>query len=72
MGKSHRGQGVKRYTLQRHLRRHGCRIEHEGREHTIWINLVTGRKEAVPRQTEIKHLLARKICRKLGIPDPPG
>ena len=32
----------------------------------------TGHAEAVPRHSEIANLLARKICKKLSIPDPPG
>jgi hypothetical protein len=35
-------------------------------------NPQTGRGEAVPRHTEIANLLAKKICRNLSIPDPPG
>ena len=27
--------------------------------------------EAVPRHVEIGNLLAKRICRKLSIPDPP-
>jgi hypothetical protein len=34
----------------------------------IWTNPATGAVEAVPRHTEIPNLLARKICRDLGIP----
>ncbi len=32
----------------------------------------TGHIEAVPRQSEIANLLAKKICRRLSISDPPG
>jgi hypothetical protein len=32
----------------------------------------TGHAEAVPRHSEIADLLAKKIARKLSIPDPPG
>jgi hypothetical protein len=28
--------------------------------------------EAVPRHAEIANLLAKRICRKLAVPDPPG
>ena len=28
--------------------------------------------EAVPRHSEIANLLAKRICRKLSIPNPPG
>ena len=30
----------------------------------------TGAVEAVPRHTEVSDLLARKICRKLSVPEP--
>src|SRR5712675_259536 len=58
--------------LLRHLRRHGCVLRREGKEHSLWENPQTGHAEAVPRHAEIANLLARKICRKLSIPDPPG
>jgi hypothetical protein len=34
------------------------------------MNPKTGAVEAIPRHTEIKNLLARKICKGLSIPDP--
>jgi hypothetical protein len=44
----------------------------EGKEHSLWENPQTGHLEAVPRPAEIANLLAKRICRKLSIPDPPG
>src|SRR5437764_15448869 len=67
-----RRRGMKREELLRHLRRHGCVLRREGKEHTLWENPQTGHAEAVPRHSEIASLLARKICRKRSIPDPPG
>ena len=61
---------MKRGGLVRHLRRHGCVLRREGRAHSIWENPLTGESEAVPRHTEIKNLLARKICRVLSVPEP--
>src|SRR5580704_4409250 len=58
--------------LLRHLRRHGCVLRREGKEHALWENPQTGHAEAVPRHAEIGNLLATRICRKLSIPDPPG
>jgi mRNA interferase HicA len=49
-----------------------CVLPREGKEHTLWENPQTGHAEAIPRHAEIANLLARKICRKLSIPDPPG
>jgi mRNA interferase HicA len=54
----------------RHLRRHGCVLRREGKEHAIWENPQTGHAEAIPRHSEISNLLAKKICRKLSIPVP--
>jgi mRNA interferase HicA len=59
-------------TLLRHLRRHGCVLRREGREHAFWENPQTGHAEAVPPHVEISNLLAKRICRRLSIPDPPG
>lgn len=60
---------MKRGDLLRHLRRHGCVLAREGASHSLWINPETGVVEAVPRHTEIANLLARKICRNLGVPE---
>ena len=60
---------MKRSTLLRHLRKHGCYLKREGRSHSLWCNARTGAVEAVPRHTEIANGLARKICRGLGVPE---
>src|SRR5229473_4700554 len=56
--------------LLRHLRRHGCVLRREGKEHSLWENPQTGHAEAVPRHAEIANLLAKRISRKLSIPEP--
>jgi hypothetical protein len=61
---------MKRSSLLRHLRKHGCILKREGARHSLWTNPQTGAVEAVPRHGEIPNNLARKICRGLGIPDP--
>jgi len=43
----------------------GCYLKHEGASHALWINPKNGVTEAVPRHTEIKEPLARKILRNL-------
>jgi predicted RNA binding protein YcfA (HicA-like mRNA interferase family) len=63
---------VKRSTLLRHLRRHGCYLKREGGAHSLWTNPATGAVEAVPRHQEIAHRLAAKICRALSVPDVGG
>ena len=60
---------MKRSTLLQHLRLHGCVLKREGGKHSLYVNPTTGGMEAVPRHTEIANVLARKICRGLGIPE---
>jgi mRNA interferase HicA len=60
---------VKRSSLLQHLRRHGCYLKREGAGHSLWANPTTGVVEAVPRHLEIKNGLARRICRRLSLPD---
>ncbi len=60
---------MKRSSLLRHLRQHGCILKREGSSHSLWTNPANGAVEAVPRHTEIPNVLARKICRNLGIPE---
>jgi len=63
---------MKREALLRHLRHQGCVLRREGKEHALWETPQTGHAEAVPRHTEIANLLAKKICKKLSLPEPPG
>jgi hypothetical protein len=60
---------MKRSSLLRHLRRHGCVLKREGRSHSLWMSPRTGATEAVPRHTEVPDNLARKICRGLSVPE---
>jgi mRNA interferase HicA len=39
----------------------------EGSRHSIWKNTISGKLTAVPRHTEIKEFMARKICKDLDI-----
>lgn len=57
---------MKRRDLERRLRRAGCYLKREGASHSLWINPLSGVTEAVPRHSEIKEPLARKILRNLG------
>jgi mRNA interferase HicA len=63
---------MKRDALLWYLRRHGCGLRREGKEHALWENPQIGHIEAVPRHNELANLLAKRICRKRSIPDPPG
>ena len=44
---------MKRGSLLRHLRKHGCHLKREGASHSLWTNPATGVVEAVARHTEI-------------------
>jgi predicted RNA binding protein YcfA (HicA-like mRNA interferase family) len=61
---------MKRKELIRHLEACGRPLKREGSSHSIYWNPHTGRREPVPRHSEIPDLLARKICRALEIPEP--
>ena len=63
---------MKRRALLAHLQNQGCVSVREGGSHSIWSNPQTGRKEAIPRHSDIKKHLARSICRHLSVPVPPG
>jgi mRNA interferase HicA len=59
---------MKRSELLRHLRAHGCELLREGARHSWWHNPIQNKRSAVPRHTEVSDILAKKICRDLGIP----
>jgi mRNA interferase HicA len=61
---------MKRRDLVRHLREHGCILDHEGGRHTVFLGPSNNRISSVPRHTEIKNGLVRKICNDLEIPYP--
>jgi len=57
---------MKRRQLEKRLRIAGCYLKREGSSHSLWINPKTGVIEAVPRHTEIKEPLAKKILKSLN------
>jgi len=57
---------MKRRALERKLRIAGCYLKREGSSHSLWINPKNGVAEAVPRHTEIKEPLAKKILKNLN------
>ncbi len=57
---------MKRRDLERKLRIAGCYLKREGGSHSLWINPKTGTIEAVPRHTEIKEPLAKKILKNMN------
>lgn len=59
---------MKRSQLLRHMREHGCELLREGGKHSWWHNRSLNTRSAVPRHVEINDILAKKICKDLGIP----
>lgn len=57
---------MKRRDLERKLRIAGCYLKREGSAHSIWLNPKTGVIETVPRHSEIKESLAKKILKSMG------
>ena len=57
---------MKRRDLEKRLRIAGCYLKREGGAHSLWINPKTGVVEAIPRHTEVKEPLAKKILKSLG------
>ncbi len=58
---------MKRKQLEKKLRKAGCYLKREGASHSLWLNPQTGVVEAVPRHTEIKEFLAKKILKSLNV-----
>jgi mRNA interferase HicA len=61
---------MKRQALIRHLESHGCRLLREGGKHSVYTHASSGKTSTVPRHRELNELLARKICRDLGVAEP--
>ncbi len=59
---------MKRAEFLKHLREHGCVLVREGARHSWWRNSAQNKRSSVPRHTEVRDNLARKICKDLGIP----
>jgi mRNA interferase HicA len=61
---------VKRSSLLTHRHRHRCELLREGDAPSLYWNPANGHWASVPRHTAIANVLARAICRQLGIPEP--
>ena len=59
---------MKRLELVKHLLSHGCLILREGGNHTALFNPTTKRQTVLGRHREIDNVMARTICKQLGIP----
>jgi predicted RNA binding protein YcfA (HicA-like mRNA interferase family) len=60
---------MKRRDLVRLLTAAGCMLLRPGGRHDIYLNPATGKKQPVPRHTEVDEHLARHIRRVLGVPE---
>jgi mRNA interferase HicA len=58
-------QSDEKKELERKLRIAGYYLKREGNSHSLWINPKTGSIETVPRHSEIKEPLARKILKNM-------
>jgi predicted RNA binding protein YcfA (HicA-like mRNA interferase family) len=58
---------LKRAEFVRQLVRDGCVLHRNGARHDIYLNPATGRKQPVPRHSEIDDLLAKHIRKYLGL-----
>jgi mRNA interferase HicA len=62
---------VKRGDLIRHLESRGCQLHREGAKHSIYRNPAKrGAWTSIPRHSEIKDQLVRKVCKDLEVPPP--
>jgi len=59
---------MKRKELLSYLRSQRCEFVREGGRHSWWHNPVLNKRSAIPRHNEIRDILARKVCKDLGIP----
>ena len=59
---------MKRNQLIQLLENHDCAFKREGSNHSIYMNLKTGKRTAIPRHSEIKDSLCNEICKQLEVP----
>ena len=59
---------MKRLELVKHLLSHGCVILREGGNHTSLFNQANRKQTVLGRHREIDNLMARTICKQLGVP----
>lgn len=58
---------MKRRELLRRLQKEGCVLLRSGGNYDIYVNTKNGKKQPVPRHSEIDEHLARHIVRYLGL-----
>ncbi|MGD8932978.1 MAG: type II toxin-antitoxin system HicA family toxin [Chromatiales bacterium] len=60
---------MKRKEFLKYLRSQGCDLLREEGRHSWWHNPILNKRSAIPRHSEIKDVLVKKICKDLGV-DP--
>jgi predicted RNA binding protein YcfA (HicA-like mRNA interferase family) len=63
---------MKRRGFLRHLQAQGCVFLREGGRHSVYLNPASRMISTVPRHSELDAYLCRKICRDLGVAEPPA
>ena len=58
---------MKRKELLKYLRSQGCDLLREGGRHSWWHNPALNKRSAIPRHSEMQDILAKKICKDLGV-----
>ncbi|WP_373508756.1 type II toxin-antitoxin system HicA family toxin [Thiocapsa sp.] len=58
---------MKRSAFLKYLRSQGCELLREGGSHSWWFNPAQNKRSSIPRHSEIKDILAVKICKDLGV-----
>jgi len=58
---------MKRKEFVRQLKRDGCILLRSGAKHDIYVNPATGKRQPVPRHTEIDNSLAKHIRKYLDL-----
>jgi mRNA interferase HicA len=58
---------MKRKEFIRQLKKEGCILLRSGARHDIYTNPATGKKQPVPRHTEIEDSLVKHVRKYLGL-----
>lgn len=58
---------MKRKDLIKYLLKNDCVFLREGAKHSVFFNPLMKKSSTISRHSEIDDLLARKICRDLGV-----
>jgi len=58
---------MKRKDLIKALEKAGCIFQRHGARHDLYLNPANGKKQPIPRHTEIEEKLAKHIMKNLGL-----